>query len=138
VTAQAGSPRDSGHEADRPGVYLGAMAGLWYGPSIRPVDLDLGADWSISNLRWSSWSQRRAYGHGSYVESPDAGRPITKFEAAVTVMHVQVHYGDRYFAIMKITGIHGQVIYGKHQRVLWLDMNTHWGFWQDQARPGRG
>ena len=32
-----------------PGLYLGSMAGDWYGPTVRPGELLLGADWTISN-----------------------------------------------------------------------------------------
>src|SRR5262249_9542661 len=58
--------RKTAAPARYPGVYLGLMAGEWYGPSIRPRVLYLGADWTINHLRWSQWGQRGATGRGFY------------------------------------------------------------------------
>jgi hypothetical protein len=82
------------------------MAGSWYGPSVRPRTLDLGADWTINNLRWTNWGQQSAAGHGHYGECAGARGPCGYFQATVTVWRVRVHDGARYFATMRITGGH--------------------------------
>jgi len=112
-----------------PGIYLGAMAGPWHGPSVRPSTLLLGADWSIQKLRWTAWSRRRADGRGFFdaCTGPAGGPPCEKFWATITVTHVQEHDGSRYFAIMKLTA--------RHRRAEWLAMNTKLGWWDQRRRP---
>jgi hypothetical protein len=109
---------------ERPGAYLGAMAGRWAGLRIRPRYFDLGADWSIYLLKWGDWGQDAADGHGRYIESAGAGCPCTRYWAAITLTHVKDHDGIRYFATMKIAG--------KHRKTLWLVMNTNLGLWQEK------
>ena len=127
VAAQARTPRAAARVRGLPGIYLGAMAGPWYGPAVRPSSLPLGADWSIGRLRWTHWSQRRADGRGHYVACQGAGGPCDSFWVTIAASHVREHDGHRYFAIMKITG--------RHQRAGWLVMNTELGWWQQSARP---
>ncbi|HYK32042.1 MAG TPA: hypothetical protein VEV63_08770 [Streptosporangiaceae bacterium] len=115
------------HARRPPGIYLGAMAGPWYGPSVRPSSLPLGADWSIDRLRWTHWSRRRADGRGYFVACQGADGPCDNFWVTIAASHVLRHDGRRYFALMKITG--------RHQRVEWLVMNTTVGWWQQSARP---
>ncbi len=110
-----------------PGIYLGAMAGPWNGPSVRPSELLLGADWTISKLRWTAWNQRSAEGRGLWVACSGASGPCDKFWAAITVSQVHEHDGARYFAIMRLAG--------RHHRVIWLVMNTAQGWWQQRKRP---
>jgi hypothetical protein len=107
-----------------PGAYLGAMAGQWAGPKIRPSYFDLGADWSIYLLKWADWTQGTADGHGIYIESAGAGCPCTRYWAAITLTHAKDHDGIRYFTTMKITG--------KHRQALWLVMNTSLGYWREK------
>jgi hypothetical protein len=104
-----------------PVVYLGGMAGPWGSPSVRPHEFFLGADWVISRLKWSSWTQRSATGHGTYDACAGANGPCTKFYAGVTVSVVKVHRGKRYFADMKITG--------KHRKTMYLVMSSKLGWW---------
>lgn len=108
--------------AGYPGVYLGDVAGPWFGPSVRPRTLDLGADWSVNCLRWSQWGVHGASGYGIYGECVDAGGPCDYYWAAITVTRVRVHRGTRYFATMKITG--------RDRHTEWLVMNTKLGWWQ--------
>jgi hypothetical protein len=105
-----------------PGVYLGLGAGPWYGPTVRPRDLYFGADWSFVRIRWTDWGRRHADGRGLYIESPDAGGPLTKYWARIRVTKVRKHHGHRYFAIMKLTRGNG--------RVLWLAMDNSYGVWR--------
>jgi len=58
-----------------PGLYLGSMAGDWYGPFVRPSELLLGADWTIGKLRWPVWNWRHAEGRGYWVACHGAGGP---------------------------------------------------------------
>ena len=126
--AHALKPRPMSEARKLPGIYLGAMAGPWYGPSVRPSSLLLGADWNILKLRWADWSPTRAYGHGLYdaCTGPAGTPPCDKFSAAITVTHVRKHDGRQYFAIMKIAG--------KNRPVTWLIMNTKLGWWQQRER----
>jgi hypothetical protein len=107
-----------------PGAYLGAMAGQWAGPKIRPRYFDLGADWSVYLLKWAGWGQDAADGHGRYIESAGAGCPCTRYWATIALTHVKDHDGIRYFATMKITG--------EHRKALWLVMNTSLGWWREK------
>jgi hypothetical protein len=116
TTAQAAPARKL------PVAYLGSGAGSWGQPSVRPHAFLLGADWTISKLRWADWRQGSASGHGEYLACAGAAGPCTKFWAGLTLTHVRVHRGTRYFATMKITG--------KHRRTQWLVMNTRLGWWQ--------
>ena len=104
-----------------PVAYLGAMAGPWGSPSVRPRTFLLGADWTISRIKWSSWTQRSAAGHGNYLACAGAMGPCTKFYAGITLTVVKVHRGTRYFADMKITG--------KHRKTMYLVMNSKLGWW---------
>jgi hypothetical protein len=104
-----------------PVAYLGGMAGPWGSPSVRPRNFFLGADWVISKLKWSSWTQRSAAGHGTYDACAGAAGPCTKFYAGITLTVVKTHHGTRYFADMKITG--------KHRKAMYLVMNTKLGWW---------
>lgn len=110
-----------------PGLYLGLMAGPWYGPVVRPRTLLLGADWSVGFLRWTQWSRWRADGRGLYGSCQGAGGPCDYFWATIAASHVRVHNGRRYFAVMKITG--------RHERVEWLVMNATMGSWQQSRGP---
>ena len=105
-----------------PGVYLGAMAGPWAGPKVRPRTLLLGADWTVEKLRWADWTQQHADGRGYVLDCQGGGGPCEHFWAAIRTWHVQEHHGARYFAIMTITGRHGHVTR--------LVMNTKLGWWQ--------
>jgi hypothetical protein len=104
-----------------PVAYLGGMAGPWGSPSVRPREFFLGADWVISRMKWSRWTQRSAAGHGTYDACAGAGGPCTKFYAGITLTVVKVHRGTRYFAHMKITG--------KHHKTMYLVMNSKLGWW---------
>lgn len=130
AATHARTPAVVTHARKLPGIYLGAMAGPWYGPSVRPTSVLLGADWNISKLRWTAWNSRRAVGRGFYdaCTGPAGGPPCDKFWATITATDVQNHDGARYFAIMKIVG---------KQRQVKLVMNTKLGWWQ-QARPATG
>jgi hypothetical protein len=117
------------HARELPGLYLGAMAGPWHGPSVRPAVLPLGADWTIDHLRWASWSQQGAAGRG-YQDAcmgPAGGPPCDSFWATVTAAGVRQHDGSRYFTVMKLTSNRG--------RVEWLVMNTGLGWWNQRSRP---
>jgi hypothetical protein len=93
-----------------PGVYLGIMAGPWYGPEVRPRALDLGADWSVGRIRWADWTGRHADGRGYYGECAGAGGPCQYYWAGIRVWQVREHHGMRYFARMRITGGRGRVV----------------------------
>lgn len=129
VAAHARTGHAAAHAPELPGLYLGAMAGPWYGPSVRPRLLFLGADWAIRYLRWTSWSQRRADGHGfeDGCMGPAGRPPCDKFWATITATDVRQHDGSRYFAVMKLTSRSGHVE--------WLVMNTKFGWWDQRARP---
>lgn len=118
-----------------PGVYLGGGDGPWVGPKVRPHALFLGADFSIMRLRWTDWKKQRADGRGHWIACQGAGGPCQRFWAVIRVTHVQKHHGACYFAIMKVTGKHGQVINGKHGRVIWMVMDPRFGFWVQQNHP---
>jgi hypothetical protein len=105
------------------GAYLGAMAGPWLGPEIRPRYFDLGADWSLVGLKWTHWTDVEAYGHGRYIESASAACPCTRYWAAITLSSIRDHDGRAYFATMEIVG--------KHRKALRLVMNTKLGWWQE-------
>ncbi|MGH3401457.1 MAG: hypothetical protein ACRDRJ_02895 [Streptosporangiaceae bacterium] len=98
------------------------MDGPWYGPSVRPRALALGADWEVSCLRWGHWGQHGASSvHGIYGSCAAADGPCaTTFWAAITVMRVRMRRGARYFATMKITG--------RHQSTEWLVMDDFGGW----------
>jgi hypothetical protein len=115
----AGAPAAAARKL--PVAYLGNMDGPWGRPSVRPREFFLGADWVISRMKWSSWTQRRAAGHGTYDACAGAAGPCTKFYAGITLTVVKVHHGTRYFAHMKITG--------KHRKAMYLVMSTKWGWW---------
>jgi len=104
-----------------PVAYLGAMAGPWGSPSVRPHTFLLGADYTISKMKWSSWTQHSATGHGSYLACAGAMGPCVKFSAGITLTVVKVHSGTRYFADMKITG--------KHRKAIYLVMSSKLGWW---------
>jgi len=114
-------------KAELPGVYLGLGAGPWYGPKVRPRALLLGADWTVARIRWTDWTRRHADGRGYEYACQGAGGPCDDFWATIRVTHVQERHGARYFAIMTITG--------RHEPVEWLAMITHFGGWQQLARP---
>lgn len=124
--AAAVHARAEAHAGWLPGLYLGSMAGDWYGPSVRPGELLPGADWSIGKLRWTVWNRRHADGRGYWVACQGAGGPCDMFWATIAASHVSEHDGGRYFAIMKVSG--------RHQRVEWLVMNKL-GWWQQSDRP---
>jgi len=105
-----------------PGAYLGAMAGAWSGPEIRPSAFDLGADWSITRLTWTHWTSVSASGRGYYIASAGAACPCTRYWAAVTLTEVRDHAGHRYFARMKVTD--------DHRTPRLLVMNTRLGYWR--------
>jgi hypothetical protein len=107
-----------------PGAYLGAMAGPWSGPQIRPPSFELGADWSLVGLKWAHWTDAGAYGHGRYVESASAACPCTRYWAAVTLTDLRNHDGRAYFATMVITA--------RHRKALRLVVNTRLGWWQEK------
>jgi hypothetical protein len=121
-----GHAQEAAHAGWLPGLYLGSMAGEWYGPSVRPSELLLGADWTISKLRWTVWNRREAEGRGYWVACGGAGGPCDMFWATIAASHVSEHDGSRYFAIMKVTG--------RHQQVQWLVMDK-FGCWQQSERP---
>ncbi len=128
LTAHARRVHAATHTAQQlPGIYLGAMAGPWYGPSVRPRTMLLGADWTVGRIQWTDWTWRHADGRGYYVACQGAGGPCDNFWASIRVTHIQEHHGARYFAIMNITSGRGQVIR--------LVMNTELGWWQQRARP---
>jgi hypothetical protein len=102
------------------------MAGPWYGPSLYPSTLLLGAGWTVGKLRWTDWTRWHADGRGYVVACQGAGGPCDNFWATITASRVREHDASRYFAIMKITG--------RHQQVEWLVMNTKLGWWQS-GRP---
>jgi hypothetical protein len=104
-----------------PVVYLGAGAGPWAQPTVRPHQFLLGADYSIGPMHWTRWTQTTAVGHGRYLACAGASGPCTKFTATLTLTHVKVHRGTRYFATMKITG--------KHRKAAWLVMSASLGWW---------
>ena len=108
-------------------MYLGAGYGSWYGPKIRPKELILGADWEIQNIRWTDWAQVHADGRGYYDSCAGALGPCVRFSGAIRASQVMEHHGHPYFATMKITRKHGQVI--------WLVMNTLRGSWVQRNRP---
>ena len=114
------------HAARLPGLYLGSMAGEWYGPVVRPRELLLGADWTIGKLRWTEWNRRDAQGRGYWVACAGAGGPCEMFWATIAASDVREHDGSWYFAIMKVTG--------GRQRVGWLVMNK-FGCWQQSDWP---
>jgi hypothetical protein len=124
--ASAVHARVAAHARWLPGLYLGSMAGEWYGPSVRPSELLLGADWTIGKLRWAVWNRRDAEGRGYWVACAGAGGPCDMFWADIAASHVSDHDGSRYFAVMKVTG--------RHHRVEWLVMNK-FGVWQSSDRP---
>jgi hypothetical protein len=110
-----------------PGLYLGSMGGNWHGgPFVRPSELFLGADWTVSKLRWTFWNRRHAEGRGYWVACGGAGGPCDMYWATMAASHVSEHDGSRYFAIMKVTG--------RHQPVQWLVMDR-FGNWQQSDRP---
>jgi hypothetical protein len=119
--APAGQDRTKASVSTYPVVYLGGMAGGWMGPSVRPRTLYLGADWTISGLRWADWGQQEASGHGTYDACAGAAGPCDRFWAAITVTDVRTHHGTRYFAAMKVTGT--------GQPTDWLVMDM-FGVWQ--------
>lgn len=128
AAVQGRTPGAAAHASGLPGLYLGSMAGPWYdGPRVRPAALLLGADWTISELRWTDWSRLRADGRGYEVGCQGARGPCHRFWAVVAAAHVRVHAGSRHFAVMKVTG--------RRQRVMWLVMNTKLGWWQQSDRP---
>lgn len=126
ATTDVGKPAVVAQVGKLPGLYLGAGAGPWSGPKIRPKTLFLGADWNILKLHWTTWNARRAGGRGFYdaCAGPAGGPPCVKFWGTVTATRVQRHHGHKYFAIMKVVGTRRQVR---------LVMNTKLGWWQ-QAR----
>lgn len=109
-----------------PGVYLGAMDGPWHGPKVRPRALLLGADWTFARLRWRDWTSRHANGRGYWISCQSANGPCHNFWARVRVWRVQEHHDARYFARMKVTGRHGQVIR--------LVMSIKRGYWVQRKR----
>lgn len=115
------------HARRLPGIYLGAGAGPWAGPKVRPRTLLLGADWTLGKLRWTDWSLRHADGRGYYVACQGAAGPCDKFWATIAASDVRDHAGSRYFAVMKLTRRNGHII--------WLVMNTKLGWWQKSGRP---
>jgi hypothetical protein len=104
-----------------PVAYQGGMAGPWAQPSVRPSALYLGADWSVTRLKWADWTQRSARGHGKYLACAGASGPCVKFLATLTLTQVKVHHHTRYFATMEITG--------KNRKPQWLVMSTKLGWW---------
>lgn len=127
VTAHPHAAHARPRTPELPGIYLGIGDGPWYGPKVRPRALLLGADWTVTRIRWADWTQQHADGRGYYVACAGAGGPCDDFWAVIQVTHVREHHGARYFAIMKITG--------RHHRVEWLVMSTQQGSWFQRARP---
>jgi hypothetical protein len=103
VTAHSHRAQAAPHAPELPGIYLGLGAGPWYGPKVRPRTLLLGADWTVTRIRWTDWTRQHADGRGYYVACRGAGGPCDDFWAVIRVTHVREHRGARYFAIMKIT-----------------------------------
>jgi hypothetical protein len=85
-----------------PGIYLGSMAGPWVGLKVRPPVLYLGADWTITKLRWADWTRRHADGRGYEVGCAGADGPCTRSWDTITLSRVRVHGGARYFALMRL------------------------------------
>jgi hypothetical protein len=84
---------------------------------VKPRTLYLGADYGIYSLSWSHWTTT-AYGYGTLKACGGAYGPCVIYTVSVTLEHVKVHDGIRYFATMEIRG-HG---------TMWLVMNGY-GNW---------
>lgn len=120
VIAPAASASGVASASIRPVVlYVG-----WSSHSVKPNHFyDIG-DASLTHLHWTHWTHT-AYARGVLCVSgegaPGAGGCLV---AGVTLSHIKIHNGTRYFATMKISTQDK----GRHL-VTWLVMGTG-GHWQ--------
>lgn len=84
-----------------PVMYSG---GIWQNAARRPHSFTLGADFGLSHMSWSRWTNTSAFGHGHLVACAGAAGPCAIFRAGVTLRKVKTHNGTRYFASMTLTG----------------------------------
>jgi ABC-type transport system substrate-binding protein len=89
-----------------PVVYTQGMGAKWGGPARRPHAIGLGADFGISRIAWSSWTNKGAFGHGHLVACAGAQGPCAIFRAGIRLSMVKQHKGTKFFATMVLTGKH--------------------------------
>jgi hypothetical protein len=102
--ASAASAASAAPAERTPVMYTQGMGPPWAGPARRPHSFVLGADFGISKVSWSAWTNSGASGKGRLLGCAGAQGPCVKYLAAITLRVVKVHHGTRYFATMKITG----------------------------------
>jgi hypothetical protein len=102
-----------------PVMYTQGMGPAWGGPARRPHAFTLGADFGVSKMRWSRWTNSGAGGRGHLLGCAGAQGPCVKYLASVTLSRVKVHDHTRYFAAMKITGKHRKTVHLVMRDGLW-------------------
>jgi hypothetical protein len=84
----------------QPKVQSEGMGGGWHRGAwvIRPGTITLGAEYQLKGIRWSSWTQARAYGRGHLVACAGAAGPCERATVNIHVWNVHRHSGPgRYF-----------------------------------------
>lgn len=102
-----------------PVTYQGAGAG-WPHAARRPDDLALGTLWGVRRVSWSRWTDASAQGHGRLWACVSAGGPCLGFRADVTLSHVRVRSGTRYYTQLTLTGA------GRRTQRLTMDRPGGW------------
>jgi hypothetical protein len=104
ATVATGLPAASAAPAERTPVMYSGMGTAWTNAARRPHGFTLGADFGLSRMSWSRWTNSGASGSGHLVACAGAMGPCAIFRAGVTLSEVKTHDGTRYFAAMKLTG----------------------------------